>query len=344
MSSAHRFMQLIAFVFGFLCWLPLFLAGLPLILVGILTKFFKAVWLRLAPKPVSWQNLIEYMPEVGWKPRANMNAHVRVDGVYRLTTDRHGWRGSAKIDDCNVVVFGDSYAFGYGVDDKDYFANHADGLRIKAIGVNGYNMVQELWWMHRLKPKLKDKLVVWFVYHGNDLLENLTPNLAHYRMPFLRLDASTQSWQIVTDHVSAKPWTTSKARDYYKSLATYCQPSRAPERIFDACAFLIKEGKSVCEDTHSQLVVMSIPDVTQIVPSHAHVLTSFLSDSADFDPDYPDKKLKAICDGLSIPFVTLKDYLSAEDHKSRDPHWNAGGHYKVAAAIQESYRKYHPLA
>ncbi len=342
MFPAHRCMAILSLLFGFLCWLPVFLLGLPFLIVALISNSLKSIWRLVSPKPVLWQDLIAYMPEIGWKPKPNLDTHVRVDGVYRLTTDAQGWRGKAVIDDSEVVVFGDSYAFGYGVSDKDYFASLANGFKVKAIGVNGYNMVQELLWMRRLSDKLAGKLVIWFIYHGNDLLENLTPNLAHYRMPFLRMSPVSKQWEIITEHVSATPWTASKRRQYYKSLASYCQPSSAPERIFDACSFLIQQGKSLCEDAGGRLVVMSIPDVTQISPAHFHKLTAHIPNIDDFDPDHPDKRLRRICDHHSVPFVTLKDYLATDGHKANDAHWNAKGHRQVAQTIEQVYREHSP--
>jgi hypothetical protein len=78
--------------------------------------------------------------------------------------------------------------------------------RIKAIGANGYNMVQELLWMRRYAPQLAGKLVVWFVYHGNDLFDNLQPNVFQYRTPFVRERHDGRGWEVVTEHVRRSPW------------------------------------------------------------------------------------------------------------------------------------------
>jgi hypothetical protein len=338
MFSANRCMAVLSLVFGYLCWLPVFVLGLPFLVVGLIANGLKWIISTFSPKPVPWQQLIEYMPEIGWKPKANLDTHVQVDGVYRLTTDDQGWRGKRRIEESDVVVFGDSYAFGYGVSDQDFFASISNGLRIKAIGVNGYNMVQELLWMRRFSRKLDGKLVIWFIYHGNDLLENLTPNLQQYRMPFLRFHPSEKKWEIVNDHVSRAPWTVSQKRNYHKILASFCRPS-APDRIFDACSFLIREGKTICEKAGAQLVVMSIPDATQIDPARARSLKVHIPLGETFDPDYPDQRIKKVCDDLSVPFLTLKKYLTADAHKAKDAHWNAKGHRQVASAIEQVYRE-----
>jgi len=153
--------------------------------------------------------------------------------VCHLTTDGEGWRGRTELRESDIVVFGDSFAFGYGVDDKKFFAGLNPDVRIKSIGVNGYNMVQSLFWMERLSVQLTGKLVVWFVYFGNDLYENLQPNLERYRMPFVRSFNGTGDWEIVTSHINATKWPFSSERRYHQrsqKFAVQLFSPRAPTR------------------------------------------------------------------------------------------------------------------
>ena len=48
-------------------------------------------------------------------------------------------------------------------------------VRIKSIGSPAYSLVHSLMWMERMAPLLEGKLVVWFVYNGNDLADNVYP-------------------------------------------------------------------------------------------------------------------------------------------------------------------------
>ena len=340
MAFMQNIFAIIAILFGFLLVLPFLLVGLPFFGIAFLTRFFKTVSSRFLPKPVPWKKLIEYEPIIGWKPRPNMNTYVQVDGMYQVSTDAHGWRGKAKLEDSDIVVFGDSYAFGYGVNDRDFFADLNRDVRIKSIGVNGYNMVQELLWMQRLSDRLKGKLVIWFIYFGNDLLENLTPNLDHYRMPFVRSLNSTGQWEIVTKHVSPKIWTVTSKRNYYARLAEICSRTPIAERAYSAGEFLIKQGQQICRKAGANLMVMTIPDITQISSRHMKLLKDRTPDPDTFDPDLPDQKIGEICRKLSIPFVPLKDHLKVDDHKKRDAHWNEKGHRRVSMVLEGIYRDY----
>jgi hypothetical protein len=135
------------------------------------------------------------------------------------------------MEQADTVVFGDSFAFGYGVDDTDHFANHVPRHAVKAIASPAYSMVHGLLWMERLADRLADKTVIWLVYSGNDLVDNLRPAMATYRMLFVREHDGT--WEIVTDHVSpthgtsaarsrptTKPWSSCAATPTSRNVPT----------------------------------------------------------------------------------------------------------------------------
>src|SRR5690606_15625900 len=121
----------------------------------------------LEPSYLTKDQLIAFDPVFGWRPRPNLNTHHLMVDLFPLSTDAQGWRGRATLAESQVVVFGDSFAAGYGVSDEHLFANLSATPRIKPIGIGGYSMVQELLWMRALAGELAGKLVVWFIYFGN---------------------------------------------------------------------------------------------------------------------------------------------------------------------------------
>jgi hypothetical protein len=322
-----------AFV-AFLVTLPILLVGLPFWVVSGLARVLGS-WIRRArPPSVPWSDLIEFIPEIGWRNRAGVQATVRAERAFRVTMDSEGWRGTGSIDEADMVVFGDSFAFGHGVDDKDFFADRSSGLRLKALGANGYNMVQELLWMERLQDRLAGKVVVWFAFYGNDLMDNLCTNFQHYPTPFLRKPRAGEGWEIVTEHVSPDPWSFDPQWGYRDKIAEICTPGRHSDRAFSACDFLIERGRQVCLAAGARLVVVGIPDVKMLDPAERKWLRSRSSSPESFDPTLPDQKMGEICHERGVPFLPLSDVVSVDDHLPNDCHWTAAGHGKVARVLE----------
>lgn len=341
LTAIRAIIAVIAALFGMILAGPIVFLWLAFWGIAFLTNVFS----RLFERPyLSWKQLVEFTPTIGWKPKPNLNAFYLTgveDGVFNIITDPDGWPGNATLGESEVVVFGDSFAFGYGVDTKkSFFSQPNRNIRIKAVGAPGYNMVQELLWMQRLSAQLRGKIVVWAIYYGNDLYENLRPNLDHYRMPFVRTTNGTGSWEIVTSHVSPAEWPSNSERDYYKNLAEICSPTFLAERAYSACEFLIGRGRDICNQAGAKLIVMTIPDITQISTRHMERLARLAPDPGSFDPDVPDRKIKEICGNFGVPFVGLKHYLDVGDHKERDVHWNERGHKRVAEVLHGLYQEY----
>lgn len=329
---------------GCILVLPVALGALIFTGFGLLTKFFAR---RYEPRFFRWDELIEFEPQVGWKPRGNVRSYHLAEDVYSVTTDADGWRGGGNIADSQVVVFGDSFAWGHGIDDENFFANLTGDVKVKPIGSSGYNMVQELLWMRRLAPQLSGKLVVWFIYYGNDLYENLMPSVGGYRAPFVRTTNGDGAWKIESSHLSPKYWSSASrsqaARlDYYAKLAHMCSRTFLSEKAFAACEYLIGEGRVLCRNAGAELVVMTIPDVTQLNKRGSIFLQRRGGDLHSFNPDYPDQQIGEICDRLGIRHLRAKDHLVPEDYKTGDCHWNAGGHRKVAEVLRHLQKQKHP--
>ena len=199
MRLSRLIVALIAAAIGLILAAPIFLILFPFWLISSLTRLFTRV---LEPGFLTIEQLIEFDPTFGWKPRPGLNTHHLMVDLFQLKTDKNGWRGRYTLDESEIVVFGDSFAAGYGVSDNHLFANLSPRPKIKPIGIGGYSMVQAFLWMERLAPSLRGKMIVWFIYYGNDLSDNLVPDLRGYRRPFVREDKTRGDWEIVTHHVN----------------------------------------------------------------------------------------------------------------------------------------------
>jgi hypothetical protein len=295
-----------------------------------------------ASRVASWEGIIEYDPYVGWKPKPNLDAYCSfIGGTFRIATDSEGWRGDSDLRRCQIVALGDSVAFGFGVNDEHaFFSLLNSGLRVKAIGSPGYNMVQGLLWLEKLSPLLRGKLVVWFICLGNDLYDNLVPNLYHYRMPFIRQINGTKDWEVVTSHIKKARWPFNpehNSRVKEKWQATFTDRLLG-QRAYSACEFLIRRAQDLCRETEAHLIVMTVPLTTQLDQSKWERAFLRYREPKQFDPNLPDRKIGEICAKLNLAFLSGKDYLESRDHIPEDGHWNERGHRRMAKLLETLYR------
>jgi hypothetical protein len=324
---------------AYLAALPAIVVALPFLLVGGATRAISSLLDRSATE---WHELIRYEPGIGWMPRAGIDTHHRdLDGdVYRVRTDEDGWRRTGgSIAEADVLVVGDSYAYGNAVDDEHFFANTVAEPRIKALGAPGYDMVQELLLLRRYREALEGKLVVWLVYPGNDLPDNHRPHMSRYRAPFVREEGD--GWELVTDHVSREEWTFPTRRPNFEVYVEICSPGTlVSRRAFSACAWLLAQGKELCRGAGARLAVVTVPDLSELVQGQIRgVLEENPRAAERYDAGYVDRRIGEICSELGLPFVALADDLTEEDYRRRDVHWNRRGNRRVARVLADLHER-----
>lgn len=326
-------------VIGVILLIPLFLLVTPFWFVSLLTRGISRI---IEPRFLTRDQLIQFDPVFGWKPRPNLDTHHLMVDLFHLTTDAHGWRGDSSLEESDIVVFGDSFVAGYGVSDRQFFANLKRNPKIKPIGTGGYCMVQEFLWMKQLAPRMRGKLVVWFIYYGNDLYDNLVPDLRGYRKPLLREGKENGGWEIVSSHVTSEAWpivtqTRMQGENHLPKLAELSSHTFLARRAYGACDYLIGEGKQACVEAGADLMILTIPDSCQLTREGQRRLQSLGGDPKSFDANLPDRKLEAICRRHSIGFLAGKTFLDSSCYKTNDCHWNAQGHRKIAEALAHLY-------
>lgn len=340
MQLLRTFFGIASALVGLLLVAPVFAVALPLWVISSLTGVV-AGWLE--PRFVSWQQLIEFDPSIGWKPRPDLDIYClteRDPEVFHVVTDSDGWPGAEALEQSEVVVFGDSYAFGFGVDAEDAFAATGTDLRIKAIGAPGYNMVQELMLMRDMASSLRGKLVVWLVYYGNDLYDNLSPEMSGYRTPFAAKREDSEEWEIISSHLGVRRWTSSVRRETLRNLADLHSRTPLAERAFSACEFLIRLGGETCTRAGAGLVVIGLPTPRTLSAARLQQLASFAGGDQPLEADLPDRELTKICGDLGVPFVAAREHMSLRDYRPVDDHWNRRGHRRMRRLLGEIHRDF----
>ena len=319
--------------------LPVVLLGTPFLVVGFLTRRLARV---LERGHRGWPEFMTFDETVGWRPKPGQNDyyHAAGDDIFRLVTGNDGWPGELTFEESRIVVFGDSFAFGYGVDTQHFFGELGRDDGIKAVGAPGYNMVQQLMLMESLEGELKGKLIIWFVYLGNDIYDNLSPFMDYYRSPFVKESGEDGDWEVVTSHLRPEKWACSSGRHagstfWRSTLASLHSPGPLSRRAYSACRFLIARGARVSRRACADLVVMTIPTPMTMRPTGIEILRANSSEPDFLDLEYPHKQLRAICADLHVGYVRGQDFLTSRLYKRHDEHWNKAGHRRVAEKLVE---------
>lgn len=336
MPFARTIIALVAGMLSCILLLPAYALAILLLAVPAAVRLISRF---VEPSFVPWTDLIAFDPKLGWKPRPSLDAHYLAehDDVFRMVTDQEGWPGLNSVADSDVVVIGDSFAAGYGVDTNRSFAGLNAAPKIKAIAAPGYSMVHGVLLMEQLGRRLDGKLVLWFAYLENDLQDNLAPEMRRYRAPFARYDSAAGEWAIVDSHIQPERWRCSNS-DVRRLFSHFCIPGPLADRAFSACDYLIARAARACQMAGARLVVVTIPHPMQLTEAGRAELAALSGNPQLCDAGLPDRRIRECCRQLGVPMVAAMECLSREDYKRREGiHWNEQGHRRIAALVERLY-------
>lgn len=89
--------------------------------------------------------------------------------------DQWGYRNANRRDDADVVLIGDSYVEGAYVSDHQTVAARLQeqlGKPVANLGIAGYGSLHELIVLKKHAPRYKPRVVVWFLFEGNDFYDD----------------------------------------------------------------------------------------------------------------------------------------------------------------------------
>lgn len=138
-----------------------------------------------------------YDATLGWKGRENVEDDFRwIDCTCHVKQNRYGFRGTAVSPERThkkkrLLVLGDSYTWGFGVDENRIFTallEKKGEWEVLNFGISGYGNDQELLLWETLGKKWKPDVVLLMVNLWTDLWDNTSSQRYGYEKPLFLLD------------------------------------------------------------------------------------------------------------------------------------------------------------
>ena len=320
--------------------------------------------------------LIRYDKALGWKlrPRWQSN-HWHRDFQASYQTNRYGFRGEfprlGDHDGRRVAFLGDSFTFGFGVNDHETFVHRLNGKvtgdQYLNFAVPGYSTDQQYLLLRQRVFNFRPDVVVLVTYLGNDLFDNLLPFplQASHGKPYFELSgnllflknspvptavkskeqASLDLHHVVTGESLQRPggflglFQKMKLFQMAKRIFHSDHKDLFPlfyERFQPALKVygaLLDQMVSLCQRNHSELIVILMPGRSLVERPG--------SQSAQFQ-EYLRGKIVEQCKRRHIRLMDLALHLKTVHrdtgkklHFPNDGHMNALGHRVTADYIRE---------
>lgn len=345
------------------------LGGVALLLISsILGLVLLDVGLRAVDSSTFWvqtlvseqQNYWHYDELVGWShvpglegrySASDFDVHVKISdhGLRDRSYDYQRPDGVFRI-----VVLGDSYAWGFGVEHQEVFTeiieDSQDSLQVINMGVSGYSTDQEYVLLKEEGLRYNPQLVLLMLFE-NDINHNtLDVNYLKYPKPrfsvldghlvqanrpsprigllrethcFLRTHSVAYNYLVRVLESSSAPWV--RLTRAFGSGIAYWLTGRRWEDPVALTSAIIGEIRDLSRAAGAQLVVVQVATQGQALGREKTI------------PNEIIEYFRA----EGIPFLDLvgpfKDYLATHSGQglqfAHDPHWNADGHRLAADAI-----------
>jgi hypothetical protein len=166
-----------------------------------------------------------YDETLGWTGKPNVDDTFNTsDCRHRVHQNRYGFRGPAvdfeRTAARRLVVLGDSFVWGLGVEDDDLFTTllmrrSRTPLEVVNLGVSGYGTDQELLLWQRLGQRFRPDIVLLVVTPWTDLYDNPYGQRYGYPKPFFHWDDTGGGLALMNVPVPqrAGPWNTEDPAD-----------------------------------------------------------------------------------------------------------------------------------
>lgn len=227
----------------------------------------------------------------------------------------------ASLTEPSIVVLGDSYSMGWGVEQSKAFPQLLEKLTGKKVlnaGVSSYGTARATKLYSRLNPHTARHII--FQYHTNDFEENDSFIKHNFNLPIRSQRAYDSLRHNIMERQRYFPFkhlygmSKSFATQMIRSEPPPIAESRAAAKFLNVLehAGLKKEG--------IQIIVFKVDDYDKLTDDFVNAIDSLIKEDA----------------GWNLKTVKLSKVLTESDYFILDDHINARGHAKIAAKLYES--------
>jgi hypothetical protein len=291
-------------------------------------RHFKRSLVQFEPACAQYDAELTYVLKPGGCTFAN------VEFSTELRVNRAGLRDDdAALEAPDVIVLGDSYAMGWGVQQDETLPRvlaRASGRKVLNAGISSYGTVREMKLLDRLDTSKLKALVV--QYHDSDVVENLAFRDQGGRIPVLGADQykATVDWYLARQGY----WPGKYMSGLFLKLTGLEAPDPNAPRM-PATLSSLEEAKlflNVLEHgTRKPLddvKVIVFEASEQIRPPRSFLANVAVASRGDDYPAYI-RRLRAVDIG---PLLEETDFYNLDDH------FRASGHEKIGQALAEALR------
>ena len=347
--------------------------SLALVFLSTVISIAAAEWAVRTFAPQSTEpharGLFEKDSQLQFVPRPNVSGvHASPEYRVEITINSLGLRNvelrPGENSGRRILVLGDSFTFGWGVQDAEAFPAQVQDLLRKAgfpdidvinAGVTGYGTVQEAGWFERIQPHVQADAVLLAFFVGNDFYDNL--QLSGYEIvdgylvdrpfgaaprlterlgipPYVRVLVRTRShlynllmngWDAVLLRFGLQE--TTATYEIYESRTT-----ETARRAFDITENALRKLHSLCQRWQVPFGIVIIPDGPAI---------DHLKQVPGYDLAKPGNRIRDVSASQGIPVLDLTPIFRAQPqlYFPMDAHWTPEGHRLGARLIADSLRE-----
>lgn len=330
---------------------------ISLLLAEGISRLFIPQWM---PRESERANFWLHDHELGWKHRKNQQGTMKhIDFSISVSINSRGDRDDEYLErnpeKKRIVVTGDSFAWGFGVEKNERFSevieNKYNHLEVINTAVSGYSTDQEFLKLVSDIEALKPDLVI-LLLHKNDFGGNTSPNEYGYEKPFFQknnqgnyilvnspvVEAST--WKKLERYLNGNTWFIGRAYSFVSHWTGFLTSpiyraffrttndnykinvGGVQQTTYDTTTYILSAMNDLCKSKGAIFVILS----TNLHEEQQAVMNEFTKTTG-------------------IPYLDLKPFFIESKtplNFEHDFHWNAAGH-QLAAGLTESFLQQHSL-